>query len=63
LFDLSSRKARNLNCNGLQCDETWSFCEMKQKNAAENQAADKWVGDVHTYTDNSAEPQPNAEGS
>jgi IS1 family transposase len=41
---------RNLNCNRVQCDEIWSFCGMKQKNAPENQTSDEWVGDVYTYT-------------
>jgi hypothetical protein len=41
---------RNLNCKRVQCDEIWSFCGMKQKNAPENQSGDEWVGDVYTYT-------------
>lgn len=42
---------RNLPCKRVQCDEIWSFCGMKQKNAPVDQArGDEWLGDVYTYT-------------
>ena len=37
---------RNLPCKRVQCDEIWSFCGTKQKNAPEKQTGDEWVGDV-----------------
>ncbi len=42
---------RNLPCKRVQCDEIWSFCGMKQKNApADQERGPEWLGDVYTYT-------------
>lgn len=42
---------RNLPCKRVQCDEIWSFCGMKQKNAPTDQErGPEWLGDVYTFT-------------
>lgn len=40
---------RNLNCKRIQCDEIWSFCYAKQKNADKAEMPD-FAGDVWTWT-------------
>jgi len=40
---------RNLPCTLLQCDEVWSFCYAKQKNAPDAKAAPEIAGDVWTW--------------
>src|SRR5271166_4747685 len=40
---------RNLKLSKLQCDEIWSFCGAKEKNATPAQKAARW-GDVWTWT-------------
>jgi IS1 family transposase len=40
---------RGLVCKHLQCDEIWSFCGAKEKNATPEQKAAGW-GDVWTWT-------------
>jgi IS1 family transposase len=41
---------RNLKCRRVQCDEIWSFIEMKQKTANRNGHHGFGVGDVWTWT-------------
>lgn len=43
------RVMRGLTCKRLQCDEVWSFCGAKQKNATAEQMAKGW-GDIWTWT-------------
>src|SRR6059036_4119193 len=43
------RVFRNLKLNRIQCDEIWSFCGCKEKNATLEQKAAGW-GDVWTWT-------------
>jgi IS1 family transposase len=40
---------RNLKCKRLQCDEIWSFCGAKEKNASFEKKQQGW-GDVWTWT-------------
>lgn len=40
---------RNLNCDRIQCDEIWSFCYAKQKNADKSDMP-TFAGDVWTWT-------------
>jgi|SRR6267154_977805 len=40
---------RNLKCQRLQCDEIWSFCGAKEKNASTEKKQQGW-GDVWTWT-------------
>lgn len=40
---------RNLKCQRIQCDEIWSFCGAKEKNATPAQKQIGW-GDVWTWT-------------
>jgi IS1 family transposase len=40
---------RNLNCRRIQCDEIWSFCGAKEKNASPDKKKQGW-GDVWTWT-------------
>ncbi len=39
-----------LNCKRIQCDEIWSFCYAKEKNAPGAKAAPTFAGDVWTWT-------------
>jgi IS1 family transposase len=41
---------RGLNCKRVQCDEIWSFCYAKEKNAPVAKAAPTFAGDVWTWT-------------
>lgn len=40
---------RNLKCKRVQCDEIWSFCGAKEKNASREKKKQGW-GDVWTWT-------------
>jgi IS1 family transposase len=40
---------RKLTCKRVQCDEIWSFCEMKEKNVPKEREGEQ-IGDVYTYT-------------
>jgi IS1 family transposase len=40
---------RNLKCKRIQCDEIWSFCGAKEKNASPEKKKQGW-GDVWTWT-------------
>jgi IS1 family transposase len=40
---------RNLACKRIQCDEIWSFCGAKEKNASREKKQQGW-GDVWTWT-------------
>ena len=42
------KHVRNLKVRRLQCDEIWSFCGTKQKNATPDQKAAGW-GDIWTW--------------
>ncbi len=42
------RAVRGLTCKRIQCDEIWSFCYAKQKNAADSKRPDE-AGDVWTW--------------
>ena len=39
-----------LNCKRVQCDEIWSFCYAKEKNAPTAKTAPTFAGDVWTWT-------------
>jgi IS1 family transposase len=41
---------RGLNCKRIQCDEIWSFCYAKEKNAPVAKSAPTFAGDVWTWT-------------
>jgi IS1 family transposase len=41
---------RGLNCKRIQCDEIWSFCYAKEKNAPGAKTAPTFAGDVWTWT-------------
>lgn len=41
---------RNLQCKRIECDEIWSFCQMKQKNIPVEHKDEFGYGDVYTYT-------------
>lgn len=40
---------RDLNCKRIQCDEIWSFCGAKERNASPEKKKQGW-GDVWTWT-------------
>jgi len=40
---------QNLKCKRIQCDEIWSFCGAKEKNASQEKKRQGW-GDVWTWT-------------
>lgn len=41
---------RNLPCQRLECDEIWSYCQMKQKNIPDERKDEWGIGDVWTWT-------------
>ena len=41
---------RGLNCKHVQCDEIWSFCYAKERNAPGAKTAPTFAGDVWTWT-------------
>lgn len=41
---------RNLPCKLVQCDEIWSFCQMKEKNVPQEKKGQLGIGDCYTYT-------------
>lgn len=41
---------RGLKTERLQCDEIWSFCGAKRKNAPEHRKGEPGIGDVWTWT-------------
>src|SRR5947209_3222015 len=42
------KTVRNLTCKRIQCDEIWSFCGAKEKNATADQKGAGW-GDIWTW--------------
>lgn len=44
------KELRDLQCKRLQCDEIWSFCYAKAKNAPEGMKEAGLAGDVWTWT-------------
>lgn len=48
--DYHDENVRGLNCKRIQCDEIWSFCYAKEKNAPGAKAAPTFAGDVWTWT-------------
>jgi IS1 family transposase len=40
---------RDLTCKHVQCDEIWSFCGAKEKNASDEKKLQGW-GDIWTWT-------------
>ena len=48
--DYQDRVMRNLTCKRIQCDEIWSFCQMKQKNVPLKKQGQFGHGDVWTWT-------------
>ena len=48
--EYQDKTLRNLPCKRLQCDEIWSFCYAKAKNAPTAKAAPEGAGDVWTWT-------------
>jgi hypothetical protein len=45
-----AKTLRNLKCRRVQCDEIWSFVQMKQKTAKRHGIEAFGVGDVWTWT-------------
>lgn len=41
---------RNLTCKRMQCDEIWSFCQMKERNVPANRKGVLGYGDIWTWT-------------
>jgi IS1 family transposase len=41
---------RDIECKRIQCDEIWSFCYSKEKNAPEDKEGKFGYGDVYTWT-------------
>ena len=41
---------RNLPCKNIQCDEIWSFVQMKERNVPADRANEYGIGDVWTWT-------------
>jgi len=41
---------RDLTCKRIQCDETWSFCGMKEKHVPDERNGERGVGDLWTWT-------------
>jgi IS1 family transposase len=52
---LHDEKVRDVKAKRIQCDEIWSFCYSKQKNAANVKRKDVAYGDVWTWTGLDAE--------
>lgn len=48
--EYQDKTLRNLPCQRIQCDEIWSFCQMKEKNVPENRKGELGIGDVYTWT-------------
>jgi IS1 family transposase len=48
--DFHDRTVRNVNAKRVQCDEIWSFVEMKEKQARAKADRPANVGDVWTWT-------------
>jgi hypothetical protein len=40
---------RNLPCRRLQCDEIWSFCQVKDRNIPERRQGEQGIGSVWTW--------------
>lgn len=47
---LHDEEVREVTASRIQCDEIWSFCYAKQKNAKTAKAAPEGAGDVWTWT-------------
>ena len=47
---LHDEQVRNVKARKIQCDEIWSFCYAKEKNAAEAKGSVDHAGDVWTWT-------------
>lgn len=47
---LHDEEVREVTASRIQCDEIWSFCYAKQKNAQTAKAAPEGAGDVWTWT-------------
>jgi hypothetical protein len=41
---------KNLSCNGIQCNEIWSFCYTKGKNVTKKKKGNFGYGDVLAWT-------------
>src|SRR5579862_7342848 len=41
---------RNVKAKHVQCDEIWSFCQMKEKNVPKGKRGAFGIGDVYTWT-------------
>jgi hypothetical protein len=41
---------RNVKARRVQCDEIWSFCQMKEKNVPKAQRGRFGIGDVYRWT-------------
>ena len=48
--DIHNERVRDVQARHIQCDEIWSFCYAKQKNAARVTNAIDGAGDVWTWT-------------
>ncbi len=49
-LDYQDNAFQNLKLNRLECDEIWSFVYAKQKNVTPEMDAERWAGDVWTWT-------------
>src|SRR5947209_5792593 len=41
---------RGLTCRRIQCDEIWSFVQMKEKHVPDERKGQRGIGDVWTWT-------------
>ena len=48
--DIHNQRVRDVQARHIQCDEIWSFCYAKQKNAPRVTKAIDGAGDVWTWT-------------
>jgi IS1 family transposase len=44
------KTVRNVQSKRIQCDEIWSFCQMKEKNVPKDKKGTFGIGDVYTWT-------------
>ena len=48
--DYQDKAMRDLSCKRIQCDEIWSFCQMKERNVSKFHKGEHGFGDVWTWT-------------
>ena len=50
-LSIHDENVRNVKAKRIQCDEIWSFCQMKEKNVPEGVKGTYGIGDVYTWTE------------